>query len=622
MRSSLEIRTSTTNDQHHFILALATNLSASYLVFDTIDKGACLAEREPIVETFIMPSVSASSKQMSLSLRLLSLWLLTALLQSAHARAVIDNSTSPSSVDSVDSVGGGQPAEIDAKVCNSGGSDAASCLSDIDESTAATNDSRDKDSQDETATNAASLSVSADASRIDDSSFPESRVLWKGECGLWLAPSTLKGAGLGMYAGKDYKVGQDLQTVGDIVIPIVDLPRHNEHRGRPYSYLWSEYVWGAEGFRAMLWEGYTSVDAASPGFGSAANSFLPLYNVEEHSDLSVDSADLDRKVDPGAGGFTTYHNRRSSALEDIQTGQELFVSYSDVWFSEREWLGPIPLSDDLNKANALALAFHDLEMKSNAPMSVLHEAWESFVSNSVFKKSRVIGAFRHDEYKEEVETLKDKTFKHLRIEQSTRTLEWLQNYGTCADHLEAGRSTIRQAGRGAIASRDMPAGTIVAQIPLIHITDRSIFDMYQPRMEDNGEIHVDPNAPIGKQLMLNYCYGHGDSTLLLCPYGPIVNYINHNQTLANVQLKWADHWRGNHMPHLLQHPLQNLESDATAKLAFDIIATRDIKKGDEVFLDYGDAWEAAWNEHVRTWEPLPQSYTFSGAIPCQSHGCV
>ena len=83
-----------------------------------------------------------------------------------------------------------------------------------------------------------------------------------------------------------------------------------------------------------------------------------------------------------------------------------------------------------------------------------------------------------------------------------------------------------------------------------------------------------------------------------------MNFVNHNQTLANVRLTWGDPVRGNHMPRLLEAPLRELEADKTAKLAFEMVATRDIKDGDEIFLDYGDAWETAWNEHVKNWKPV------------------
>jgi hypothetical protein len=68
-------------------------------------------------------------------------------------------------------------------------------------------------------------------------------------CGIWLAPSTIPGAGLGMYAGRDFEEGESLQqnhlgeAVGDPVIPIVDHGSHNIRIGGSKGMLWDEYTW-------------------------------------------------------------------------------------------------------------------------------------------------------------------------------------------------------------------------------------------------------------------------------------------------------------------------------------------------------------------------------------------
>lgn len=77
-----------------------------------------------------------------------------------------------------------------------------------------------------------------------------------------------------------------------------------------------------------------------------------------------------------------------------------------------------------------------------------------------------------------------------------------------------------------------------------------------------------------------------------------------------MKITWADPARGNFMPHLLNQDLEELEVDDTAKLAFELVATRAIQKGEEVFLDYGDAWEQAWQAHVQAWEPEPDSINY------------
>lgn len=38
----------------------------------------------------------------------------------------------------------------------------------------------------------------------------------------------------------------------------------------------------------------------------------------------------------------------------------------------------------------------------------------------------------------------------------------------------------------------------------------------------------------------------------------------------------------------------------------ELVALRDLEEDEEVFLDYGDEWEAAWQRHVRLWDLSPQ----------------
>ena len=56
-----------------------------------------------------------------------------------------------------------------------------------------------------------------------------------------MAPSTIPGAGLGMFAGHyDYHKDEYLAD-GDIVIPAYDMTYHVGHI--QYHFLWEEYTW-------------------------------------------------------------------------------------------------------------------------------------------------------------------------------------------------------------------------------------------------------------------------------------------------------------------------------------------------------------------------------------------
>jgi hypothetical protein len=48
------------------------------------------------------------------------------------------------------------------------------------------------------------------------------------ECGIYLAQSTIPNAGLGMFAGKDYKKNSKV-TDGDIIVPLIEVDWNNDH---------------------------------------------------------------------------------------------------------------------------------------------------------------------------------------------------------------------------------------------------------------------------------------------------------------------------------------------------------------------------------------------------------
>ena len=48
-------------------------------------------------------------------------------------------------------------------------------------------------------------------------------------------------------------------------------------------------------------------------------------------------------------------------------------------------------------------------------------------------------------------------------------------------------------------------------------------------------------------------------------------------------------------------------------LLLDVVATKDIQPGEEVFLDYGDEWEEAWNNHVKNWIRPPNAKEYKSS---------
>jgi len=212
------------------------------------------------------------------------------------------------------------------------------------------------------------------------------------------------------------------------------------------------------------------------------------------------------------------------------------------------------------------------------------------------------------------------------------SLEFLQKEGSCQDHIRPDISTVPHAGRGGFASRDLPKGTIVGYSPLVpialrgeqitqvtyngeskHGLDRFEFRGMDASEDKHYEEYVEEamehdNRYTKPDLVINYTFGHRKSTLLLTPYGGMVNYINHKSAKdgdgPNVKVEWPKREMIAHKPDWISKPFDEiLHTTDKIGLSFNYVALRDIKEGEEIFLDYGDEWDAAWKEHVANWVP-------------------
>jgi hypothetical protein len=163
-------------------------------------------------------------------------------------------------------------------------------------------------------------------------------------------------------------------------------------------------------------------------------------------------------------------------------------------------------------------------------------------------------------------------------------------------------------GHGLFAKRAMSENTTILASPMLPIHRNDL------EMDDIQGIPT--NA---YQLILNYCYGHASSDLLWLPYGPLVSYLNHSPE-PNAKLRWHDKLalqnvnqndntnatKQQHARQQHHHPeLFALSATVVAKihgksLTLDIVAIRPIQPGEEITIDYGQAWTVAWEKHIKT----------------------
>jgi hypothetical protein len=200
-----------------------------------------------------------------------------------------------------------------------------------------------------------------------------------------------------------------------------------------------------------------------------------------------------------------------------------------------------------------------------------------------------------------------------------RSYDWLQeNHAICLDSLVIQPSKVAP-GHGAFSKTRVKAGHTVTSSPvaLLHRSHLEIVEIFETSNDETfarrGKVKYTENVMF-QQLLLNYAYGHPDSNVLLLPYGPGVNFINHaggNGSQANVRIRWSR----SPLSDIGVLHLNAIEASMEAKgqILVDYIAFRDIEAGEEILLDYGSEWQAAWNMHAENWVPPSDSEKYVSA---------
>jgi hypothetical protein len=135
-----------------------------------------------------------------------------------------------------------------------------------------------------------------------------------------------------------------------------------------------------------------------------------------------------------------------------------------------------------------------------------------------------------------------------------RSVEWLKEHGKCLDNLVPAVSSHLLAARtrGAMARRNLHTGEMIVPVPLLHISDRDA--LYMTNNNNHGTAGESQQSQQQQQLLLNYCFGHSESSLLLCPLSNAA-FINHCSSRTgrtsststagagpNAILRWATDW--------------------------------------------------------------------------------
>ena len=445
------------------------------------------------------------------------------------------------------------------------------------------------------------------------------------QCLLYLAESTIPKAGLGVFTGVPVESDHLLGRVGDAAIATVDQDWHmseektgmiSRHSG-DYHWPLTNYDWNAGDIG--LADEAEDVSVTVNGFGAAPNCHFSLLNVEEHK-ANYDEAGLNRYTSPGAGAITPWWNRTSTATRDIAAGSELYVDYGQNWFTSREGhFNLVPLTSSYEIALRFLKQYGKMLVGSDNPDDLVEDKmmiddevqrdlWELIKKHPYVSRERQALPGSH---KDGIRAIIAGDIQTVEVENSIRSIEYLEKHGKCMDNIVPKQSTIPHAGRGAFATRFIPKGGLVSPAPVVHIADKSKVNMYAEKRGPNGNIIRDSDNMVHKQIILNYCFSHPNSTLLLFPYSSNVVYINHHSSDYNAKLQWTNDFSFYHHKEWLAKPVDFLEDQWTAGLMLEFVATRDIQPGEEVFIDYGEEWQNAWDEHVKKWKPISKESDFN-----------
>jgi len=462
-------------------------------------------------------------------------------------------------------------------------------------------------------------------------------------CGLYMATSSTSLSNdhkWGVYTGKDIEAKTAI-GFGDLAIHTFQLMANNiwvnpgteeifddldQNQLANIVDWFEQFVWvpNSSGGQYEIWdtEDGAKIVTAIPGTGVIGGYNPTLTNADWNHDSAYHREawnEFPEEAHPGRGAYTNYFNLELASTEVIPAGREIFMAFGDNWEDEAEKQKEHLTKKDYERVDQTVEKMveffdkHDGKLDDPSKQKIYdflrQDVMEAAAGND--KAIQIKGMLPQDPSGLK-QILKHGGSLASKAPGSMRKLEWLEENGLCMDNIKPGPSTIPYAGRGAFANRDIKKGNLVAPVPLIHIPDETILDMHPiDRVVLNSdqveEDDADPeyiylrenNDKNGIQLLMNYCWGHPKSSMLFFPVGAVASYINNapSKDQINAKMVWSDHVE-NHQDLFDEELVAFIDM---GKLVIEIVATKDIEEGEEVFIDYGDEWRTAWDRHVKVW---------------------
>lgn len=441
------------------------------------------------------------------------------------------------------------------------------------------------------------------------------------ECRLYLAPSYLskppKTFVFGLFAGPSgFQKGEVIPSQ-EIAIPVFDFlktpVRDRSQQHQAILEFIESSCWIAD-YAGSKYESNHSISAYIPGVGSLTNYHSGIANVDwdQASILLRDPDDTVKdmmgKPHISRGAISPYYNATVKATMWIQPGMELFAHYGATEDStETNSFFDTVTRWDYEKADKILDRILDYFDKYGDKMSAeLQDEVIDFMLDTVLegadgKHAKVIRSLLPPRPKK-LRRVKEAggTFAY-RNNDIIKSQDYLKTHGLCVDNLVSGKSTIPDAGRGAFARRPIKKNEVISPVPMLPVLNEEVFEQFSVTMEETDPktnktkvVFDDSVASTGHHLLYNYAYGHPESTLMLIPMAPMVNYVNHanDPEQINAYFRWAKHddIYNDHALHDLE--IERIRIKNPRHVTMELVAFKDIEIGDEILVTYGDDWAA------------------------------
>lgn len=481
------------------------------------------------------------------------------------------------------------------------------------------------------------------------------------QCGLYLAvssTSTIEEPKWGIYTGKPYDKDSNI-GYGDVAIQLHNFlantqsasSKSDDEMAAEEQFLanvvdfFEQYIWvpASSGGQNELGPDGGRIVTAIPGAGVLGAYHPKLTNTDWNHTAAYHRPLLNEgdagEAHPGRGAQSHFYDVSLRAMINIPAGMEIFVNYGDNWSPDGE------AKEEGNKDDEITQDDHAKIDETITKMRKFFEKYEKDLNDQSkmdiynFLTRDVMNAAAGAKKGEKIAAMLPPTPDQLKqLEQNggitsiaeptaIRPMDWLEKYGLCMDNIRPGASTIPYAGRGAFATRAIPEGGLVSPVPLIQIASEHVLTMHELHKvvnpdalegEESEYLAKSSDESIGNQLLLNYCFGHPESTLMFFPAGASTEFINHSKDKANARMVWSSH-ANNHKHWFELTPSQLIEDgNRHLGLLMEIQALRDIEEGEEIFIDYGDEWQEAWDEHVAQWKNLVADGTLPKVWPVRA----